>query len=396
MRHLSHKIRIYPNNKTIAKLVMCFGVARFAYNWGLQYCKQAHKDGKSCPSGYDLSKSLNAIKKHEFPWMYEVSKWISQMALYNLASAFQNFFKKKSRFPKFKKRGRCRDSFYIGLGFKTEGNRIYIPNIGWIRMSQGLRFYGRPLSVVVSRSAEKYFASIQVELSDDYVYPHACESQARVGVDLGVKDLAVLSTGEKFPNPKVLRFFESRLKRLQRRLSRKKKGSRNRQKAKDMLSRCHEKIRNIRIGNLHKITSHLVENFKLIGVEDLNVSGMLKNHRLSKSIQDASFFEIKRQLEYKSKLAGSGVVEVDRFYPSTKLCSVCGFKLDTLDLSVRSWECPQCGAEHDRDINAARNILKEAARGYREAGNACGGGARRSGRKAVMQSSGKQEGGILC
>jgi putative transposase len=396
MRHISHKIRIYPNNATITKLVMCFGVARFAYNWGLQHCKQVHEEGGSCPSGYALSKSLNAIKKAEFPWMYEVSKWIPQMSLYNLASAFQNFFKKRSRFPRFKKRGRCRDSFYIGLGFKAEGNIIHIPSIGWIRMSQSLRFPGRPLSVVVSRSAGKYFASIQVELSDDHVYSHTCKSQASVGIDLGVKDLVVLSTGEKFENLRVLRFHEQKLRRVQKAFSRKRKGSRNRAKARGLLAKCHEKIRNIRSNNLHSLTSYLVENFRFIGVEDLNVSGMLKNHKLSKSIADASFFEIKRQLSYKSKLAGSEVVEIDRFFPSTKLCYACGFKLDSLDLSVRKWECPQCGRGHDRDVNAAINILNEAARGHLEAENACGEGIRRGGRKAVSRSSTKQEGGVSC
>jgi putative transposase len=328
--------------------------------------------------------------------MYEVSKWIPQMSLYNLAAAFQYFFKKQSRFPKFKKKGRCRDSFYIGLGFKIKGNRINIPNIGWIRMSQALRFFGRPLSVVVSRSAGKYFASIQVELDDGYVYLHTCKSQASVGVDLGVKDLVVLSTGKKFLNPKVLRFYEQKLRRIQKAFSRKRKGSKNRKKARGLLARCHEKIRNIRSDNLHKLTSYLVDNFRLIGVEDLNVSGMLKNHKLAKSIQDASFFEFKRKLNYKAGLSGSEVIEVDRFYPSTKLCSVCGFKLDTLDLSVRSWECPKCGQGHDRDINAARNILKEAARRHWEARNACGEGVERGACKGITQSSTKQEGGILC
>jgi putative transposase len=391
-RILSHKIRIYPNKKAISYFAMCFGAARFAYNWGLDLCKNTLDNNTKIPSGYDLSKQLNAIKKEQYPWMYDVSKWVVQKSVYNLSEAFQRFSKKTSKFPKFKKKGRCRDSFYTGIGcFKVEGNHIKLPNIGWIRMSQSLRFSGRPLSVVVSRTAGKYFASIQVELDDTYEYSHTCESQASVGVDVGIKDLAVLSDGTKFPNKKVLRYYERRLKRLQRILSKKAKGSRNRLKARMLLSRLHDRIRNIRLYNIHKMTSYLVENFALIGVEDLNVLGMMKNHKLAKSIADASFYEIKRQLEYKAKLSGSEVVEMDRFYPSSKTCSVCGWKKENLVLSDREWRCCGCGIVHDRDINAARNILKVAQRHW-ETLNACGEDVRR----ACMQPSLNQEGGRSC
>jgi putative transposase len=336
--------------------------------------------------------------------MYDVSKWVVQKSLYNLFEAFQRFFKKTSKFPKFKKKGRCRDSFYIGPGhFREEGNHIKLPKIGWVRMSQSLRFSGKPLSVVISRTAGKYFVSIQVEVDDDYIYPHACKSQAGIGVDVGVKDLAVLSTGEKFPNQKVLRYYERRLKRLQRALSKKARGSRNRIKARVLLSKLHHRIRNIRLDNIHKMTSYLVEKFALIGVEDLNVSGMMKNHKLAKSIQDASFFEIKRQLDYKAKLSGSEVVQIDRFYPSSKTCSICGWKKEDLKLSDREWICEGCGMVHDRDINAAKNILRVAQRHWETVShasrgtiNACGEGVRRGGRKAISQSSMNQEGGRSC
>jgi putative transposase len=393
---LAHKIRIYPNNKAITYFVMCFGAARFAYNWGLDLCKKSLDKNIKVPSGYDLSKSLNAIKREQYPWMYEVSKWVIQKSVYNVAEAFQRFFKKTSKFPRFKKRGVCRDSFYIGLNqFKVEGNRIRLPNIGWIRMSQDLRFSGRPLSVVVSRTAGKYFASIQVEVEDSYIYPHICESQASIGVDLGVKDLAVLSNGEKISNPKVLGYYERRLKRLQRQLSRKEKGSRNRFKAKFQLSRLHYRIRSIRHDYFHKMTSDLVERFRLIGIEDLNVSGMMKNHMLAKYIQDASFYEVKRQLDYKSNLSGSEVIKVDRFYPSSKTCSVCGWKKEDLKLSDREWRCEGCGMVHDRDINAARNILKVAARQV-ETENACGDVVRLDPFLRNQRTSKKQEGGISC
>ncbi|MDD5511066.1 MAG: transposase [Dehalococcoidales bacterium] len=395
-RILAHKIEIYPNNKAITYFVMCFGVARFAYNWALQICKKSLADKEKVPSGYDLSKLLNSIKREQYPWMYGVSKWVVQKSLYNLAEAFQRFFKKTSRFPKFKKRGVCRDSFYTGVGcFTVSGNHIKLPNIGWIRMSQGLRFPGKLLSVVISRTAGRFFASIQVEVDDTYVYPHACESQASVGVDLGVKDLVVLSDGQKFSNPKVLRYYERKLKRLQRQLSREQKGSKNRLKAKGILSRLHFRIRNIRRDYIHKLTSYLVENFLLIGIEDLNIAGMMKNHKLAKSISDASFCEIKRQLVYKSLLSGSRVEIVGRFFPSSKQCSVCGFRNENLTLSDRTWCCKDCGVVHDRDINAARNILK-VAQGHWETKNACGEGVRLPRLRARGQSLMKQEGGISC
>ena len=364
MRVLSHKIRIYPNNKAISHFAMCFGAARFAYNWALDFCKKAHEGGRKCPSGYDLSNALTVVKKSQFRWMYDVSKWVTQMAVLNVGESFQNFFKKRARFPKFKKKGKCRDSFYInGNQIKVDGKHIRVPKLGFVRMSQGLRFSGKILSGVFSRRGGKYFVSIQVELDDAYVYPHKCKSQAGVGVDMGIKDLAVLSTGEKFEGPKALRYYLGKLKRLQRSLSRKKKGSRNRDRARLMLSRCHECIRDIRIDYAHKMTAELVERYRLIGIEDLDVMGMLRKNRFARYVSDSGLRELRRQLGYKSKLSGSEVVEVDRFYPSTKLCSCCGFKLESLDLSVRRWECPVCGVSHDRDINAARNILEEAARG---------------------------------
>lgn len=387
MKHLSHKIRIYPNNQAKTYFAKAFGISRFAYNWGLDQCTNAYKNGEKHPSGYDLSKRLNAIKKEQYPWMYEVSKWSPQKALYNLSDAFKSFFKKKSKYPRFKKRGVSRESFYLGVNsFKVNGNHLYIPSLGWIRMSQELRFPYKQLSVVISRtSMNKYYASIQVQLDDFYVYSHACESQASVGIDVGVKDLVVLSDGTKFKNPKVLKFFLSKLKRLHRLLSRKRKGSNNRKKAIQRLSRCYERIRNLRSNLLHKITSFIVKNFKTIGIEDLNVKGMMQNHKLAQSIQDASFSEIRRQLEYKAKLSSSDVIPIHRFYPSSKTCHVCGQKNEKLQLKDRKWICDFCGTVHDRDINAAKN-LKQLAVGYTERINACGG----------SRDLKKQEGGILC
>jgi len=397
MRHLSHKIRIYPSNKAITYFVMCFGVARFAYNWALAQCKQDYSNGEKCPSGYDLSKRLNAVKIEEFPWMQDVSKWAPQKAIYNLSDAFKRFFGKNAKFPKFKKKGKCRDSFYTGVGcFTVSGNRIKLPKIGWVRMSQELRFPGRPLSAVVSRKSGRFFVSIHVEVSDDWVYPHTCKSQVSVGVDLGIKDLAVLSNGEVFSGPKSLRVNEGKIKRIQRALSRKRKGSKNRSKTMALLTRVHSKIRDIRRCYTHNLTSSLVRDFRLIGIEDLNIRGMLKNHKLARSISDSGWFEFRRQLEYKSIFSGSVVATVDRFFPSSKMCSSCGEHKGTLQLSERKWTCAACGADHDRDVNAAKNIKVEAARRYWEAQNACGEEVRPKCRRARGHFSQKQEGGISC
>lgn len=395
MRHLSHKIRIYPNDKTVSYFVMCFGVARFAYNWALAQCVQEHEEGKKCPSGYDLSKRLNAIKRLQFPWMYDVSKWVSQKSVYDLANSFQRFFKKTSKFPKFKKKNRCRDSFYAGIGcFKVDKNRIRLPNIGWIRMSQEVRFPGRLLSAVVSRESDRFFVSIQVELDDNWRYSHICKNQASVGIDLGIRDLAVLSTGEKLEGPKSLRRNEYKLIKAQRNLSRKKKGSRNGLKAKNLLNRIHAKIRDTRLDCIHKLTSVIVEKFRFVGIEDLNVSGMLKNRKLSKSISDSGWYELRRQLGYKANFSGSVVQAVDRFFPSSKTCSICSFVLESLGQGATSWLCPSCSSIHDRDINAAINIKTEAARRYREVINACGGVVRPVSREAQGQTLLKQEGGF--
>jgi putative transposase len=390
MRHLSHKIRLYPSNRARTHFIRACGIARFAYNWGLEQCKKAYEERGETLSGYDLSKQLNAIKKAEFPWMQEVSKWVPQQAVYNLGNAFSRFFTKKARYPKFKKKGRCRDSFYINANqIQIEDRQIRLPKLGWVRMSEEVRFPGRPLSVVISREADRWYASVQIEVSDSWEYPHTCKSQASVGVDLGIHDLVVLSTGEKFAGPKALRIQLRKLRRAGRSLSRRKKGSRRRERAKQFLGRLHARIKHLRQDYTHKLTAGLVERFALIGVEDLDVKGMLKTRYLARHISDMGWYELRRQLEYKAELAGGRMVVVDREFPSSSMCSACGHQLGELALGVRQWRCPSCGAHHDRDINAARNINQEAARGHREAQNARRGDVG----PACRQTPSKREGG---
>jgi putative transposase len=227
------------------------------------------------------------------------------------------------------------------------------------------------LSVTISKKADQYFASFQVELLDTYEYTYHSENQTVVGVDLGIKDFAVLSTGDRVHGPKALRSNERKLKRLQRSLSRKKKGSRNRQRARFFVAKQYLRIRNIRQDFLHKLITDLVRRFGTIVIEDLAISNMVKNHNLAKSISDQGWGEFRRQLDYKTKLANQDLVIADRFYPSSKLCSVCGQKNEKLQLSDREWACNFCGTVHDRDVNASINLQRLAGSSL-ERINACG------------------------
>lgn len=370
---IAHRIVLKLNNKQTTYCQKAAGVARFAYNWALarwneQY--QAYKEDNTQPkpSQGTLRKELNAVKRELFPWMLEVTKNAPQMAIIQLGEAFKNFFAKCSQYPQFKKKTKSRDSFTISNDqFSVEGSRIRIPNLGWIRMRESLRFKGKILSATVSRTADKWFVSISVETEDKL--PKA-ENQGVVGVDLGVKALATLSTGETIIGSKPLSHLIHRLQRLSRSFSRKQKGSNNRNKANQTLSCFHAKIANIRNNTLHQLTTSLTRRFHIIGIEDLNVKGMVKNRKLSRAINDMGFFEFRRQLEYKGEMRGGKIVVVDRFYPSSKTCSACGHILKELPLSVREWDCPHCRAHHDRDLNAAMNLANYAVS---STVSACGG-----------------------
>lgn len=369
MQILSHKIRLKPTDEQVIYFRRACGVKRFAYNWALDESKRHYDETGKSLSGYDLCKRLNAVKRKNFPWMYEVTKWAPQKACYQFADAMSNFFAKRAKFPRLKKRGRCRESFFFSFP-SVDNKQIKVPNLGAVKMTQSVRFPGRLLSATISETANRWFASIQVELSDAYIYSHICETQAVCGVDLGVIDLAVLDNGIRYIAPRSYRKKEKKIKRLQRQLSRKRKGGKNRAKARRRLSVQNWRVANVRRDFAHKLTTRLVRDYRIIGIEDLSVSGMLKNGRLSKSIQDAGFFDVRRQLNYKSKLSGSILVVADRFYPSTKKCSLCG-KIAELSLSDRTWTCNSCCVVHDRDVNAAINLKKLAVR-QTDSLNACG------------------------
>jgi putative transposase len=354
---LSHRIALVPTAAQEVLLRQAVGVSRFAYNWALAEWKQQYQAGEK-PSEAALRRQLNFIKRQQFPWMRLVPKSVPQQAIKNCGAAFQRFFKKQGRYPKFKKKG-VRDSarFDNGPGtFEFDGKRVRLPVIGWVKLREELRFTGKALSTTVRRVADRWFVSVPIEVA----MPEAVrESQAAVGIDLGVSTAATLCSGEKLPGPKALHADLERLQRLSRWHSRKKKGSNNRRKSAMRLARLHARISNVRKDWLHQTTTRLVRKFSVIGIEDLNVRGMMANQKLARNIGDIGFHEFRRQLEYKAMLYGADLVTASRWFPSSKICSECGLIAEELPLSTREWTC-KCGAFHDRDINAARNLRRYA------------------------------------
>jgi putative transposase len=352
----SHKIRLYPNNRQATYFAKAAGCSRFAFNWGLAEWRRQYDDGGK-PSAYGLKRQFNSIKRDQFPWMTEVTKCAPERAFADLDRAFKNFFRRvksgqKPGYPRFKKKGR-KTSFYISAQYiKVERTRIYVPKLGWVKMRESLRFSGRIQSVVVSRNAVGWFASISVDLTDSLV----SENQTRkaVGVDLGVKYLAVTSDGRYFSNPKSTNKHQKRVRRLNKSLARKVKGSSNWRKARLKLGKLHYEIACLRRDTSHKLTSFLASTYTDVCIEDLNVSGMVKNRKLSKAVSDSAFAEIRRQLAYKCQ----NLHVVSRWFPSTKLCPECG-QIKDVKLSERTY-CCECGyGPIDRDLHAARNILRE-------------------------------------
>jgi putative transposase len=390
---IAHRIALDPNNVQASYLAKAAGVARFAYNWALaEWQKQyeAHKANPALPkpSQAALRRQLNAIKREQFPWMLDVTKCAPQMAIIQLGQAFANFFAGRARFPQFRKKG-CDDRFTLTNDqFDIDGCRIRIPNLGWVRMRESLRFAGKIMSATISRMADRWFVSITVDTPDNPHLPKA-ENQGVVGVDLGVTALATLSTGERVVGPKPHKALLSRLRRLSKSLSRKQKGSANRRKAKAKLAKLHARIAAIRLDAMHKLTTNLTRRFHTIAIEDLNVRGMMANRHLARSIAEMSFFEFRRQLKYKTAMRGGQVVVADRFFASSKTCSACGHTLDALPLSVREWTCPACGVVHDRDVNAAINLKNMAVS---STVSACGGeGSGLMRKRQVKPASTKQE-----
>lgn len=356
---LSHKIRLIPSPAQEDYFRRACGTARFTYNWALAAWKKAYEAGEK-PNGRSLKINFNALRKVELPWTYDVHRDCTAGAFDNLQGAFQHFFRRvkageKPGYPKFKKKGLAKDSFSIANDkFSLDGKNIRVPKLGWVKMRETLRFTGKIMSAVVSRTAGQWFAAIAV---DTEVISQPPKAKGAIGVDLGISALATMSDGRKVQHSSKWGNLEKQVRRLQKSVSRKQKGSASRRKAVGKLARKHLELANLRNDLLHKTTTDLVQGHQGIVIEDLNVRGMVKNHCLARSISRQGWAEFRRQLEYKSSMHGRDLVIADRYYPSTKTCSGCG-AIKPVALSERVYKCPVCGLAIDRDFNAAINLSR--------------------------------------
>ena len=382
------------NEQRIAFMKHC-GAARFTYNWGLARSKEVYKTTGKRPSIETLHKELVALKQSDFPWMYEVSKCAIQEALRDLNNAYKNFFRKvalkkqglwkgKCGFPKFKKRSKEIGSFRLYGHINVFENAVQLPRIGEVKLKERgyIPTQGKILNATVSEKAGRWYISVQMEVEQE---PYQNTSMTAIGVDLGIKNLATLSDGKTFANPRALKHSLKKLSRLERQKSRHQKGSQNRKKTRRKIAKVYAHIANIRKDAAHKLTTYMTKNHALVAIEDLHVNGMLKNHKLAQAVSDSNFGEIRQQLEYKSNLYGTHLVVIDRFYPSSKTCSCCGWIATEQSLADRVFVCHDCGYVADRDYNAAKNIV---AVGLTDTVNACGENVRRGDNFAVLGEAG--------
>lgn len=396
MTEIAHKIELVPNNKQKTYFRKAFGCARLAYNWGLAEWQRRYEEGEKVDA-YGLKKTFNAIKKEQFPFVTEVTKYATQQPFLNLDKAFRKFFddlkKGTVSYPQFKKKKDNEGSFYIGgdqvsLSYTNKNSKAFkklahneklkhqylkVPNLGWVKMTESVRFDGHINGVVISQKGDKYYASFCMQITEEEhkrTHPDvSSEKNGKAGIDLGIKYALILSDGIAIENPKPLKNNLRKIKRLSRQLDKRThartkqerlsgvKKSNNYRKLSLKLANVQRRVANIRRDFTQKVTTILTTHYGQIAVEDLNVKGMVRNHRLAQSVSDVAFGELLRQIEYKSAYNGVTVKKADRFYPSSKTCSVCGNVKHDLKLSDRTYRCDKCGTMIDRDYNASLNLL---------------------------------------
>lgn len=355
--HKSYKFRINPNKEQQTLLSKHFGATRFVFNYYLNKRKEGYLENKTSLNYYDNANDLTLIKKDEnYVWLKEINSQSLQSSLRNLDAAYNKFFRKQAKFPNFKSKY-DKQSFTIPQSVTIEGDKLYIPKFRkGIDINIHRRIEGRILFGTISKSTTgKYHISITCEVE----YQQYEKTNSSIGIDTGIKDLAILSNGEVYPNIKTLKTNLKKLKYKQRQLSKKQKGSNNRLKQKQILATLHEKVTNTRIDYLHKVSTDIVKNHDIICIEDLAVKNLMKNHKLAQAFSDVALGTLYAMLEYKSNWNDKTIVKIDRFFPSSKTCSVCGWIKQDLELKDRKWDCPSCKTSHDRDYNASKNILKQ-------------------------------------
>lgn len=359
----AYKYRLYPNKEQKILLEKHFGSCRFVYNRILALHNMLYKEYKEKWNKYKYIKLISPLKKSdEFSWLKEVNSQSLQQAIIDLDKGFKNFFQKRAKYPQFKSKHKSKKAFRVPQFVKVnfDAKRVFIPKFKeGIKCKLHRMFFGTIKNATVSMTKSgKYFISIIVD--DEITVPALKREPVKhnsLGIDLGIKDFAILSDGTKISNPEIKQ-YNKKIERLHRKLSKKQKGSKNRQKAKIKLACLYEKVNNIKSDFLHKLSKKIINENQIdhIFIEDLNVSGMIKNHKLARSIQAASWYKFYTLLAYKAEEAGKHLNKIGRFFPSSKMCSVCGYKNDALTLKDREWICPDCGTSHDRDLNAAINI----------------------------------------
>ena len=359
----AHKIRLNPTPEQANYFVRATGTSRFVWNWALAEWNRRYEAGEK-PTALQLKKQFNEIRRGQFPWTWEVTKNASDQPFLDLGKAFTAFFEGRAYRPRFKSKRRSKPSFYLANDqFELGDHRIWVPKLGWVNMAENLRFTGKVTGARITKTADWWFVSLQVEVPDAV----PVKRPAAVGIDVGLNRLATLSTGEGVENQAFLTTALKKLRQANKRLHRRKLGSKNREKARRQVARLHYRITCLRDDVLHKLTTRLASCYGIIGIEDLNLKGLLKNRRLSRAFSDAALGKLLNLLDTKVEQRGGQIITVGRFFPSSKTCHACGWKWEDMQLSDRIFICQnlKCAYHHfeqDRDHNASLNILREALR----------------------------------